>query len=83
MKLDNSIAAVVTGGASGLGRASAQALADAGVKVAIFDLNEEAGVRQAEVGMDHLAGRQVETVPACEGREAPIAHCPFEAQLMV
>ena len=43
MKIDNTIAAVVTGGASGLGRASAEALAAAGVKVAIFDINEEAG----------------------------------------
>ncbi|PKB26016.1 NAD(P)-dependent dehydrogenase (short-subunit alcohol dehydrogenase family) [Novosphingobium kunmingense] len=43
MKIDNSTAAVVTGGASGLGRATAEALAKAGVKVAIFDLNEEAG----------------------------------------
>ena len=43
MKIDNTIAAVVTGGASGLGRASAQALAAAGVKVAIFDISEEAG----------------------------------------
>ncbi|MFM5908166.1 MAG: SDR family NAD(P)-dependent oxidoreductase, partial [Novosphingobium sp.] len=43
MKIDNSIAAIVTGGASGLGRASVEALAAAGVKVAIFDLNEEAG----------------------------------------
>jgi NAD(P)-dependent dehydrogenase (short-subunit alcohol dehydrogenase family) len=37
-------AAVVTGGASGLGEATARALAAAGVKVAIFDLNEERGV---------------------------------------
>ena len=35
--------AVVTGGASGLGRASAYALASAGVKVAVFDINEEGG----------------------------------------
>lgn len=35
--------AVVTGGASGLGAASAHALAAAGLKVALFDLNEEAG----------------------------------------
>jgi NAD(P)-dependent dehydrogenase (short-subunit alcohol dehydrogenase family) len=43
MKLDSSISAVVTGGASGLGRATAAALADKGVKVAVFDLNAEAG----------------------------------------
>ena len=43
MKIDNTIAAVVTGGASGLGEASARALAAKGAKVAIFDLNEERG----------------------------------------
>lgn len=43
MKIDSSIAAVVTGGASGLGEASARALAGQGAKVAIFDLNEERG----------------------------------------
>ena len=43
MKIDSSIAAVVTGGASGLGEASARALAAKGGKVAIFDLNEERG----------------------------------------
>ena len=48
MKIDNSVAAVVTGGASGLGRATAEALAAAGVKVAIFDLNEEAGEEVAK-----------------------------------
>jgi NAD(P)-dependent dehydrogenase (short-subunit alcohol dehydrogenase family) len=43
MKIDSSIAAVVTGGASGLGEASARALAAKGARVAIFDLNEERG----------------------------------------
>jgi NAD(P)-dependent dehydrogenase (short-subunit alcohol dehydrogenase family) len=43
MLIDSSTAAVVTGGASGLGQATAEALAAAGVKVAIFDLNEEKG----------------------------------------
>jgi NAD(P)-dependent dehydrogenase (short-subunit alcohol dehydrogenase family) len=51
MKIDGSVAAVVTGGASGLGEASARALAAMGAKVALFDLNEERG-RQvaAEIG---------------------------------
>jgi NAD(P)-dependent dehydrogenase (short-subunit alcohol dehydrogenase family) len=43
MKLDSSIAAVVTGGASGLGEATARALAAQGVKVAIFDMNDVKG----------------------------------------
>jgi len=44
-------AAIVTGGASGLGAASARALAAAGAKVTLFDLGEEKG-RQvaAEIG---------------------------------
>jgi NAD(P)-dependent dehydrogenase (short-subunit alcohol dehydrogenase family) len=48
MKLDESIAAVVTGGASGLGAATARALAAKGVKVAIFDLQEDKGKAIAE-----------------------------------
>ena len=43
MKLDKSISAVVTGGASGLGEATARLLASHGVKVAIFDMNEAKG----------------------------------------
>ena len=51
MKLDTSIAAVITGGASGLGAATARRLAQDGVKVAIFDLNEEQGTAIArEIG---------------------------------
>ena len=51
MKLDNTVSAVVTGGASGLGAATARALAAKGVKVAIFDLQEEKGLAlAAEIG---------------------------------
>ena len=39
--------AVVTGGASGLGEATARALAAEGVKVAIFDMNAEKGEKVA------------------------------------
>jgi NAD(P)-dependent dehydrogenase (short-subunit alcohol dehydrogenase family) len=48
MQLNSSVAAVVTGGASGLGEASARALAAAGVKVTIFDMNAERGQAVAE-----------------------------------
>ncbi|MFN3371294.1 MAG: SDR family NAD(P)-dependent oxidoreductase [Sphingomonadaceae bacterium] len=45
------LSAVVTGGASGLGAATARALAAEGVKVAIFDRNAELGEKvAAEVG---------------------------------
>ncbi|MBL8571155.1 MAG: SDR family NAD(P)-dependent oxidoreductase [Phreatobacter sp.] len=45
------MAAVVTGGASGLGGATASRLAAAGAKVTIFDLNESLGIEKAkEVG---------------------------------
>src|SRR5437764_13590747 len=51
MKLDSNIAAVVTGGASGLGEATARALAARGVKVAIFDRDADKGARvAAEIG---------------------------------
>jgi NAD(P)-dependent dehydrogenase (short-subunit alcohol dehydrogenase family) len=42
-------AAIVTGGASGLGAATARMLAEAGAKVAIFDVNQRAA---AEVAID-------------------------------
>ncbi|MBL8352726.1 MAG: SDR family oxidoreductase [Burkholderiaceae bacterium] len=51
MKLDSSISAVITGGASGLGAATARRLARHGVRVALFDLNAEAGEKlAAELG---------------------------------
>ena len=40
--------AIVTGGASGLGAAAARRLADDGLKVMIFDLNEEMGQAHAQ-----------------------------------
>ncbi|MEW4467735.1 SDR family NAD(P)-dependent oxidoreductase [Parasphingorhabdus sp. JC815] len=43
MELNNTMSAVITGGASGLGAATARRLAEKGVKVALFDLNEEKG----------------------------------------
>ena len=51
MKLEKSIAAVVTGGASGLGAATARSLADRGVRVTLFDRDAERGAALAkEIG---------------------------------
>lgn len=47
MKIDSSLAAIVTGGASGLGLATVKALRAAGASVAIFDLREEPGEQAA------------------------------------
>ena len=45
------VGAIVTGGASGLGAATARELAKAGAKVAIFDMNAEIGEQTAkEIG---------------------------------
>src|SRR3954471_13206265 len=49
--------AIVTGGASGLGGATASALAAAGAKVAIFDLQDELGTAKAK----ELGGLYVKT----------------------
>ena len=43
MNLDENISAVITGGASGLGEATARELSKFGVKCALFDLNAEKG----------------------------------------
>jgi NAD(P)-dependent dehydrogenase (short-subunit alcohol dehydrogenase family) len=43
MNLDSSVTAVITGGASGLGAATARLLASLGAKVALFDLNQDKG----------------------------------------
>lgn len=51
MEITQGTAAIVTGGASGLGEATARRLARAGAKVALFDLNSEKGEKvAAEIG---------------------------------
>lgn len=47
MKIDG-VAVIVTGGASGLGAGTAERLAHAGAKIAIFDLNEDVGQAAAK-----------------------------------
>lgn len=51
MKIDETVAAVVTGGASGLGEATARLLAKSGAKVALFDRDAGRGPKVAsEIG---------------------------------
>jgi NAD(P)-dependent dehydrogenase (short-subunit alcohol dehydrogenase family) len=51
MELNGTISAVITGGASGLGEATARSLAKQGVRVAIFDMNADKGEKVArEIG---------------------------------
>jgi NAD(P)-dependent dehydrogenase (short-subunit alcohol dehydrogenase family) len=53
---------VITGGASGIGHASAQALARAGARVAVLDIDHDAG--QILVGELRDAGSDAEFIPA-------------------
>ena len=48
MEVSSNTPAIVTGGASGLGAATARAIAAKGAKVALFDMNEEKGNALAE-----------------------------------
>ncbi|MEA2787432.1 MAG: hypothetical protein QOF71_3536 [Candidatus Eremiobacteraeota bacterium] len=85
MKLDANVTAVVTGGASGLGAATARALAARGVKVAIFDLNAAAGDSLArELGgtfcpVDVTSEAQVDAAfaqaRAAHGQERVLVNC--------
>jgi NAD(P)-dependent dehydrogenase (short-subunit alcohol dehydrogenase family) len=85
MKISNDIAAVVTGGASGLGFASAKALREAGARVTIFDLNAEKGQAAAdEIGaafaqVDVLDEDKVlagfESARAANGQERILVNC--------
>ncbi len=85
MKLGSDIAAVVTGGASGLGEATARNLAENGVKVAIFDMNADRGEMVAgEIGgvfarvdvSDHDAvAAGLEKSRAAHGQEHVLVSC--------
>lgn len=90
MKFDSTTAAVVTGGASGLGRATAEALAAAGVKVAIFDINDALGEEVAAaigglfVHVDITDEQSVlggyATARAAHGQERICVHCAMTSR---
>lgn len=90
MKIGPDLAAVVTGGASGLGQATARALAAAGCKVAIFDINDEAGKATAtEIGgsfhhVDIMSEESVEAgftaARAAHGQERLTVHCAMASR---
>ena len=85
MKLSSSISAVITGGASGLGAATARRLTARGVRVALFDVNEAAGeALAAELGgvfcqVDITSEEQVDAgfakARAVIGQERVLVNC--------
>lgn len=85
MELNSDISAVITGGASGLGAATARALAAKGVKVALFDMNTEKGEALAtelggifckvNVTSDEEVDAGFEKARAAHGQERILVNC--------
>ncbi len=85
MKLGSAISAVVTGGASGLGAATARTLASMGVRVALFDLDRDRGEAvAAEIGglfcevdvtSDANVAAGFEAARAAHGQERILVNC--------
>lgn len=85
MRLDMTISAVVTGGASGLGAATARALAGKGVRVGILDLNRKDGeavaretgglFAEADVTRDDSVEAALAAVRAAHGQERILVNC--------
>jgi NAD(P)-dependent dehydrogenase (short-subunit alcohol dehydrogenase family) len=85
MKLDSKISAIVTGAASGLGEATARALAAKGVKVVIFDRDVEKGEAvaasiegifcQVDVTSDEAVDAAFARARAAHGQERVCINC--------
>ncbi|MGB3626616.1 MAG: SDR family oxidoreductase [Henriciella sp.] len=90
MELGKNTPAVVTGGASGLGRATAEALAAHGVKVAIFDIQEDKGKEVADAIGGIFCNVNILDEASCEagfekareahGQERITVHCAMTAK---
>ena len=90
MKIDGTVSVVVTGGASGLGRASAEALAAAGAKVAIFDINEAKGQEVAtavggvfckvDINNEDSVVAGFAKARAAHGQERVLVHCAMTSR---
>jgi NAD(P)-dependent dehydrogenase (short-subunit alcohol dehydrogenase family) len=76
----NGASAIVTGGASGIGEATARRLADAGARVVILDLNEERGEKVAsEIGGGFVTADVTDEEHVRAGTEAAAALAPLRA----
>jgi len=85
LKIDSSVSAVVTGGASGLGEATARALAAKGAKVALFDLQQDKGEAvaaaiggifcQVDVTSDESVDAGLAKARATHGQERILVNC--------
>lgn len=85
MKLGSDMSAVITGGASGLGAATARVLNEAGVKIAIFDLDETGGKKVAsdlggvfcscDVTDQANIEQALESARAANGQERILVNC--------
>lgn len=85
MHITSTTAAIVTGGASGLGLATARALAAQGAQVTLFDLNAEAGEQVAQeigalfarvdVTSDESVAQGFAQARAAHGQERILVNC--------
>jgi NAD(P)-dependent dehydrogenase (short-subunit alcohol dehydrogenase family) len=85
MQIDSSLAAVITGGASGLGEATARMFRARGARVAILDLQEERGRKvAAEIGAtfhscdvtsESSVDAALTAARAANGQERVVANC--------
>ncbi|GAC1498320.1 MAG: SDR family NAD(P)-dependent oxidoreductase [Steroidobacteraceae bacterium] len=82
MKIDAQ-AAIVTGGASGLGGAAAVRLANAGAKVTILDVNADLGWKKARDIGGHFIAVNVTDEPAVEAAIAKAEELHGKARILV